>query len=122
MEQKIIGKSYLSQELPIHYVVDTLRVNKLTVKSVVDNLNNILDECAKLKIEADKKPLRGCGLLVNLSKIRIENAKKLLPQKQQELIKQRNLVVNGSNYTEDMAIAIEQFDNFVAKEYGLYFS
>ena len=103
-------------------MVNNPDVNELTVKSVVDKLNNILYECIKLKKEADKKPLRGRGPLVNLSTTRIENAKKSLPIKEQELVEQRQSVINDNNYTEDMAMAIEKFDNFAAKEYGLYFS
>ena len=122
MEKQTRRNSYLSKELLIHNVVKNPCVNIIMINGVINNLKNTASTYNNLKKEANKQPLMGQGYLAQLSKTRIENAKKSLPIKEQELVEQRQSVINDNNYTEDMAMAIEKFDKFVAKEYGLYFS
>ena len=124
MEKQTKRNSYLSKELPIYEVVTDLNVDTRATMSVINNLKDEVLSYDNLKKEANKQPLLGQGYLVELSKKRIENAKKLLLPKLQGLKKQINEIystINGNNYTENMVMAIEKFDEFVAKEYGIYF-
>lgn len=122
MEKQTKRNSYLSKELLIYNnIVVNYNVNKFLINKTINDLKDKALVYNNLKKEANKQTLKGQGALVKLSQTRIENAKTLLPIQKQSLIQQRHDILHGDNYTEDMAIAIEQFDNFVAKEYGLYF-